>query len=62
VYTAKPRLEAPRSWEGPYGENDLELVKKCGKASRGFIAMKGLPGGLIADSAAAFAFLAQFDM
>jgi len=40
---------------------DVELVEKCGKANMGFIAMKGLSGGLITDSAAAFAFLTQFD-
>lgn len=43
------------------GEPELELVKKCKAQNMGFIAMKSLAGGLITDSAAAYAFLAQFD-
>ena len=43
------------------GEPELELVKKCKEKNMGFIAMKSLAGGLITDSAAAYAFLAQFD-
>lgn len=42
------------------GENELALVEKCAAANMGFIAMKGLAGGLIANAAAAYAFLAQF--
>lgn len=42
-------------------ENDIELVGKCKKADMGFIAMKALSGGLITNSAAAYAFLAQYD-
>ena len=42
-------------------ERDLELVEACKKADMGFIAMKALSGGLITDSAAAYAYLAQFD-
>ena len=42
-------------------EKDIELVKKCAEAGMGFIAMKALSGGLITDSAAAYAFLAQYD-
>ncbi len=42
-------------------EHELELVEKCRKANMGFIAMKGLSGGLLTNSAAAYAFLAQFD-
>lgn len=42
-------------------DKDLELVEKCKKAGMGFIAMKGLAGGLITDSAAAYAFMAQYD-
>ena len=40
---------------------ELELVNKCKAANMGFIAMKGLSGGLITNSAAAYAFEAQFD-
>ena len=40
---------------------DLELVEMCRKADMGFIAMKALSGGLITNSAAAYAYLAQFD-
>ena len=42
-------------------EKDIELVKKCQRAGMGFIAMKGLSGGLITNSAAAYAFMDQFD-
>ncbi|MCQ2524981.1 MAG: aldo/keto reductase [Lachnospiraceae bacterium] len=42
-------------------DKDLELVDKCKKANMGFIAMKALSGGLITNSAAAYAYLAQFD-
>ena len=42
-------------------DKDKELVKKCKDADMGFIAMKALSGGLINNSAAAYAFLAQFD-
>ena len=42
-------------------EKDLELVEACKKADMGFIAMKALSGGLITNSAAAYAYLAQFD-
>lgn len=43
------------------GEQEIELVKMCEKADMGFIAMKALAGGLINNSAAAYAFLAEFD-
>ena len=43
------------------GEQELELVSKCGAANMGFIAMKGLSGGLITNSAAAYAFEAQYE-
>lgn len=42
-------------------DNDLEIVEKCRKANMGFIAMKALSGGLITNSAAAYAYLAQFE-
>lgn len=41
-------------------EKDIELVEACEKAGMGFIAMKGLSGGLITNSAAAYAYLAQY--
>lgn len=41
-------------------DKDLELVDKCEKAKMGFIAMKALSGGLINNSAAAYAYLSQF--
>ena len=43
------------------GEKELELVEKCKAADVGFVAMKALSGGLINNSAAAYAFLAQYD-
>ena len=42
-------------------EKDLELVELCKKADMGFIAMKALSGGLITNSAAAYAYLAHFE-
>ena len=42
-------------------EKDIELVEACKKANMGFIAMKALSGGLITNSAAAYAFEAQYD-
>ncbi len=43
------------------GEQELELVYQCREADLGFIAMKALSGGLITNSAAAYAFLAQYE-
>ena len=40
---------------------DIELVEKCKAADMGFIAMKALSGGLITNSQAAYAFMAQYD-
>ena len=40
---------------------DLEIVKACRNADMGFIAMKALSGGLIHNSAAAYAYLAQLE-
>ncbi|NLK01703.1 MAG: aldo/keto reductase [Clostridiaceae bacterium] len=41
-------------------QEDIELVEKCERANIGFIAMKGLSGGLITNSAAAYAFMTQY--
>jgi len=42
-------------------EEEIGLVKLCRERSVGFIAMKALSGGLITNSAAAYAYLAQYD-
>ncbi|MDE6601811.1 MAG: aldo/keto reductase [Lachnospiraceae bacterium] len=42
-------------------DKDIELVEKCKATDMGFIAMKALSGGLITNSAAAYAYLAQYD-
>lgn len=42
-------------------EKDIELVKKCKAKNLGFIAMKGLSGGLITNSRAAYAFMNEYD-
>ncbi len=42
-------------------EQDLALVQVCQEHNMGFIAMKALSGGLITDSACAYAYLEQFD-
>ena len=40
-------------------EEEKELVKLCKETNTGFIAMKGLAGGLIHNSALAYAFMCQ---
>lgn len=42
-------------------EKEIALVNACREAGMGFIAMKGLAGGLIHDSRAAMAYMSQFD-
>ncbi len=42
-------------------EEEIKLVRMCKEANMGFIAMKALAGGLITNSAAAYAYLAQYD-
>ncbi|MCH5183379.1 MAG: aldo/keto reductase [Oscillospiraceae bacterium] len=42
-------------------ETDLALVDLCREQNVGFIAMKGLSGGLITDAKAAYAWMAQYD-
>ena len=42
-------------------EKDIEVVEKCKQADMGFVAMKALSGGLITNSAVAYAYLAQYD-
>ncbi|MBO4751315.1 MAG: aldo/keto reductase [Bacteroidales bacterium] len=44
------------------GDIEHNLVRQCEKADMGFIAMKGLAGGLINHAATAYAYLAQFPM
>ncbi len=43
------------------GEQESELVRKCKDRNMGFIAMKSLAGGLITNSAVAYAFAAQYE-
>ena len=42
-------------------EKERELVKLCKEHNMGFIAMKGLAGGLLNHSKAVFAYMSQFD-
>ena len=42
-------------------EREIELVKATEKAGMGFIAMKGLAGGLLTDSNACMAFMSQYN-
>ena len=42
-------------------DQDVEVAAKCREKGMGFIAMKAMSGGLIQNSAAACAWLAQFD-
>ena len=39
---------------------ELDFIRQCGERNMAVIAMKGLAGGLITNSAAAYAFMAQF--
>lgn len=41
-------------------DKDIALAKKCEEKDMGFIAMKALSGGLITNSVAAYAYLAQY--
>ena len=41
-------------------QRDVDLVMACQKADMGFIAMKGLSGGLLNNAAACMAFLSQY--
>jgi len=41
-------------------DRDIKLVQDCEKAGMGFIAMKGLSGGLLTDSKACMAFMSEF--
>lgn len=43
------------------GQQELELVESCREHDLGFIAMKGLSGGLLNNAAACHAFMAQYD-
>ena len=43
------------------GQREIDLVEKCRAADVGFIAMKAIAGGLITNSAAAMAYIAQFE-
>jgi len=40
-------------------EREIALTRRCAEKNVGFLAMKGLAGGLITNSAAAFAFMSQ---
>ena len=42
-------------------DRDIALVNSCKEAGMGFIAMKGLSGGLLTNPAACMAFMSQFD-
>lgn len=43
------------------GQQELDLVELCREKNVGFLAMKALSGGLITNSAAAYAFQAQYN-
>ena len=43
------------------GDADVELVRLCERRNMGFIAMKALSGGMLTHSAAAWAWMSQFD-
>lgn len=43
------------------GEKDIELMEMCKEHDMGFIAMKGLCGGMLNNAAACYAFMQQYD-
>ncbi|MBR0365627.1 MAG: aldo/keto reductase [Clostridia bacterium] len=43
-------------------DRDIALVRACEAAGMGFIAMKGLSGGLLTNSAACMAFMSQYNV
>lgn len=43
-------------------DRDVELVRSCEKAGMGFIAMKGLSGGLLTNSEACMAFMSEYNV
>ena len=43
-------------------DRDIRLVESCKKAGMGFIAMKGLSGGLLTNSEACMAFMSQYEV
>lgn len=43
-------------------DRDIDLVKACEQTGMGFIAMKGLAGGLLTDSRACMAFMSQYEV
>lgn len=43
------------------GQREIDLVNLCKEHNVGFIAMKGLAGGLITNSKAAYTFMTQYD-
>ena len=43
-------------------DRDIALVKSCEAAGMGFIAMKGLSGGLLTNAAACMAFMSQYNV
>ena len=43
------------------GEKEMELLSMCRERGMGFIAMKGLAGGLLNSSRVCYAFMSQFD-
>ncbi|MBQ4486958.1 MAG: aldo/keto reductase, partial [Oscillospiraceae bacterium] len=43
-------------------DRDIALVRACAKAGMGFIAMKGLSGGMLTDPAACMAFMTQYNV
>ncbi|WP_337538473.1 aldo/keto reductase [Suilimivivens sp.] len=67
LYVAKEAIESGlyETLQFPFcylaTEKDLELVEACREKDMGFIAMKALSGGLITNSAAAYAHAAQYE-
>ena len=43
-------------------DREIQLVRACRDAGMGFIAMKGLCGGILTDSSACMAFMTQYDV
>lgn len=52
-------LQFPFSYIG--SEEEIDLAARCKKADMGFIAMKGLAGGMLSNAKVCKAFIAQYD-
>ena len=56
-----PEVPDPEDPNGAYAGADLALAAKCKETGMGYIAMKGLAGGMLTNVRACHAFMKQYD-